>query len=296
MGDTRNIPMADLRRSPIQLRTVRKETMEYMMLRDSIRKSGVLSSLLVRPCEEWYEVVLGSHRYEVALDLNLESLPCQIRDIEDDEAYTLQVEENVVRVETLPSEYARRMQTILNRGEMTVNQLARSVSRHPDTVKKWLSFNYLSPKAKNLLDSGVLQCILGVELAKLPVMQQDELLSLHSQFPTMEYLEMIRQCVREHRGAARKERGASKAGTHPTFRQFRKVRDEYLTPREAATVLTRSNAKTALDGWKAAIEWILSMDESTVRERVARHERKHALNEKRLQSLNLERKRDRNEQ
>lgn len=267
-----------------------------MMLRDSIRKSGVLSSLMVRPQEEWYEVVLGSHRYEVALDLGLESLPCQVRDLDDDEVYTMQVEENEVRIETLPSEYARRMQTILNRGEQTLNELAASVSRHPDTVKKWLSFNYLSPKCKMALDSGLLSCILGVELAKLPVMQQDELLSLHSQFPTMEYLELLRQSVREHRGAARQERGASKAGTHPTFRQFRKVRDEYVTPQEAATVLTRSDAKTALDGWNAALQWVLSMDERTVQERVARHERKIALNEKRFQSLNFERKRDRNEQ
>jgi len=290
MGDTIiDIPLTKMRRCPIQLRTVKKETMEYIMFRDSIRKDGILHNLVVRQVGDMYEVIIGNHRFSIAQDLRYESLPCKVIEADDDEARRLQVVENATRVETSPSEYARRLQKMLHTSGMTIPEIAASICRHPDTVKKWLNLNFLSIKCKKALDSGQINGILAIELSKLPLVKQDELLSLHSEFASNgEYLEILRESVRNHRGQARIERGKTKSGTQPTFRQFRKVKDEYLNPTEAATVLSRKDAKTALDGWNAAVEWILSMDESTVRERVARHERKITLEKKRTESLNLE--------
>jgi ParB/RepB/Spo0J family partition protein len=267
-----------------------KESLDYVMLRDSIRKDGILHNLVVRQAGDMYEVILGSHRYEIARDLGIPVVTCKVIEADDAEAERLQVVENKCRVETKPSEYARRIQKMLHQTGMSIPEIAASICRHPDTVKKWLNLNFLAPECKKALDSGQISGILGIELAKLPLTKQTELLSLHNQFTSQEYLELLRQQVREYRGQARIERGRQKAGTQPTFRQFRKVKDEYLTPTEAATVLTRKEARTALDGWKAALEWVLSMDESTVQERVARSERQKALENKRTELLNLESK------
>ena len=268
------------------------------MLRDSIRMDGILHNLVVRKAGDYYEVIIGNHRFEIACDLGIDSLECKVVEADDDEARRLQVIENEVRVPTTTSEYARAIQTMLHRSGGSIASVAASISRHPDTVKKWLSLNFLSPKCKKELDSGRISGILAIELAKLPLHKQDELLSLNSEFASRrEYLEILRQTVREHRGQARVERGKKKAGNNPSYRCFRKVKDEYMNPTEAATVLTRKAAKTALDGWKAALEWVLSMDESTVRERVARSERKSALETKRTELFNSEMKeRKQNEQ
>jgi ParB/RepB/Spo0J family partition protein len=262
-----------------------KETMEYLMLRDSVKEVGILQPILVR---QRNEVVLGGHRFEIACDLRLETIPCLIRELDDSEVLRLQIVENSNRIETRPQDYYRRLQRIIHRQEMTVEELAFSVHKHPDWVRKLLRLNYLSPKAKNELDKGNLSCILGIELANLPIDRQDQLLSLHSEYPGTEYLELLRREVRDFRGGRKQGRVQQKVGLGPTFRQFRKVKDEYLNPTEKATVLTRRDAKTASQGWDAAFEWILSSDEQTMAERVARKERGDALEAKRSNLRDLE--------
>ena len=283
------VPTKQLCRCPIQLRTVRKETVEYLMLRDSIKDVGILQPLLVRPENE---VVLGSHRLEIATDLHLETVPCIIRSLSDAQVRQLQVIENSNRIETRPVEYYRRLQKMVHCQEMTVEELASLIHKHPDWVRKLLRLNYLCPEAKKLLDNGKLSCILGIELANLPIDRQGQLLSLHSEYPATEYLELLRAEARNIRAGRKHGRVQQKVGLGPTFRQFRKVKDEYLTPTEKAVVLTRRNASTASDGWDACIEWILSCDERTMAEREARRERAERLNTERsvLRDLELSRR------
>lgn len=45
------------------------------------------NALLVRPVNGHYQIVEGHHRYRAARQLNLESIPCWVREMTDDEAY-----------------------------------------------------------------------------------------------------------------------------------------------------------------------------------------------------------------
>lgn len=283
-----HLRLDQIRRCPIQLRKVQKETMKYMMLRDSIRDVGVLMPILVRPAGDCFEVVAGNHRFECSLDLRLEAIPCIVRDMTDAQVDDLQVIEESNRIETSPIDYYRRLQKIIHRGSKTVEELAGSIHKHPDWVRKHLRLNYLSPNAKKRLDKGELSVIIGVELAHLPIDRQDQLLSLHSEYPATEYLELLRSEVRDFRGGRKQERVQQKSGLGPSCRQWRQILDEYLNPTVKATFLTRRNAKTASEGWDACLQWVASDDPETVAEKEARKERENRLNAKRTELRNLE--------
>ena len=289
MGDKScNLRLDQLRRCPIQLRPVRKETVDYYMLRDSIKDFGILQSLLVRPVQTWYEVVAGNNRFQCALDLRLKEVPCVVREISDQEVLRIQVVENSNQVQTDPVDYVRRLQKILNTSDMSIEELAYSVHRHPDWVRRLLSINLLSEDCKQALRERLISLTTGIQLAKLPIPKQDQLLELSAEYPAGEFLELVRSAVREMRTQHFAGRRSKDAEVRPILRKYRSVIDEYLNNTQAATVLMRYNAETALDGWRAAIEWFLCMDEETVAERVARRERAKNLEAKRDELRNLE--------
>lgn len=268
-----NLPTSELRRCPVQLRPVKKETVEYYMLRDSIRDVGIIQPILVRPSSEGYEVVCGNNRFECAQDLNLEEVPCVVRELSDEDVLRLQVIENSNQIETSPVDYIRRLQRIINLGIMTLEELAFHIHRHPDWVKKLLSINYLSPKCKEALDNRKISVKIGAELAKLKISEQDRLLDCYNDMSEREFLEIVRGVVRNERDAYKNLKRVKTEDIEPTFRTIRTVIDELKYRTYAATMLERAKAKTPLQGWVAAIEWVLSIDKQTLAERMDRKRR-----------------------
>lgn len=289
-----NLPIEKLRRCPLQLRPVRKETVDYYMLRDSVKDVGIIQPLLVRPIEDWYEVVCGNNRFECASDLKHKEVKCVVREITDREVNRIQIIENANRIATNPIDYVRRLHKIVNTGEMSVEELAYHIHRHPDWVRNLLSLTCLSPAWKERLDNREIPIKLGVELAKLPIASQEQFLGLSAELPGRELLEAVRSAVRNSRTNNYSQRQSSEADIRPILRKYGVVIDEYLNHTNAATVLMRANAETALDGWNLAIEWMLCMDDPTVAERAARRMRAKNLEAKRNELRSLELKERRN--
>jgi len=288
-----NIKLDQLRRSPFQLRVVKKESLDYIVLRDSIRDLGILQSLLVRPVESGYEVIAGNHRYEVAKDLRLLEVPCIIRTLTDEEAIRAQVVENSNRIVTKPIDYCRRLQRIIHTGEMTIEELAFSIHRHVDWVSKLLSLNHLSKNAKKLLDKRQISCIISIELAKLPISEQDRLLSLKADLSKSQYLELVRSAVRNYREGGKHAR--LQRGYQLSLRHYSAIKNEYLNRIEKATVLLQKGAQNTSDGWDAAFEWILQCDEASLRRRAVRTEQDKRRESRTSELRNLELKRRKDE-
>lgn len=287
-GNLCNLPIRELRRCPIQFQPVCKETLDYYMLRDSIRDVGILQPILVRPVLGGYEVVAGNHRFECACDLRLQEVPCLVREMTDEQVLSLQVMENASRITVDPINYVRRLQKILHSGEMTVEELAHCVHRHPDWVRNLLRLNCLSEKCKSALVEKRISTKVGIELAKLPIHYQDELLSLSEEHPANEFLEIVRAGVRNMRTQGYLDKQSIQAVSQTSLRQSRTLLDEYVNLTNAATVLMRAEASTALDGWIACLAWVLCMDEQGAAERVGRRHRKDNLKAKREELRILE--------
>ena len=109
-------------------------------LLDSVRISGILEPLLVRPrANGGYEILSGHRRVEAARKLGLGQVPCMIRDMNDDEATLVMTESNLTqREKLLPSEkaFAWKMRTKAARRMMLQKKGKSENERATDIVAR----------------------------------------------------------------------------------------------------------------------------------------------------------------
>jgi ParB family chromosome partitioning protein len=83
---------------------VRKNTGNVDDLAESIKEKGMLQPLIVRPSGNKYEVVVGSRRLEAAKQAGLKKVPAVVTELDDDEAVTISLTENIQREAINPEE------------------------------------------------------------------------------------------------------------------------------------------------------------------------------------------------
>lgn len=83
------------------------ENDELKSLEESIQTSGVLSPVIVRPKEDGrYEMISGHRRKFACNKLGIDTIPCLVKNLTDDEAIIFMVDSNLQREKLLPSEKA----------------------------------------------------------------------------------------------------------------------------------------------------------------------------------------------
>ena len=100
----------------------------------SIRKSGVVQPILVRPKGNGYEVVCGERRLRAAQAAGLAEIPAVVRPMGDEEALECSIIENVQRNDLNPIEEARAYQRLMNEFAMTQEKVAEVVGRDRSSV------------------------------------------------------------------------------------------------------------------------------------------------------------------
>lgn len=283
-----NIDINKLQRGTIQLRVVLKNTLEYAMLKDSISDLGILTPLLVRPKEDYYEVVDGAHRYEVCTDLGITTIPCHVKEMSDEDVLRAQVVTHASRIETKPAEYARRLWKIINIDHsLTLNELATHLRWHPDRLKRILRLVNLSPRASRDLTRGDLHVTIAIELARLPLNKQDDLLDVVGDMTLRDSMELVRQEVRSFRDGGR---GVMPIQRGTQLRPLKEVENEHLKPTVAASILSSLGARSPLEGWKACLLWVLKLDPASLaaketQERIRREKESAILHARTAESL-----------
>jgi ParB family chromosome partitioning protein len=100
-------------------------------LTQSVKAHGILENLLVRPLENKegsYELVAGERRYRAAIAAELTEVPVTIRELADEEAFSIALVENLQREDLNPVEETEGIVTLLG------IQLKES----PEIVISWL--------------------------------------------------------------------------------------------------------------------------------------------------------------
>lgn len=85
---------------------VRRSVGDITELTRSIEEKGVYQPILVRPRKGRYEIVVGSRRFEAAKAAGLKTIPAIIREMNDEEAITASLTENIQRGNLEPEEEA----------------------------------------------------------------------------------------------------------------------------------------------------------------------------------------------
>jgi ParB family chromosome partitioning protein len=127
----REIPIELIHRNPSQPRQHFSDA-EIAELEESIRTSGVLQPILVRPSPMRtgeFEIVAGERRWRAAQRAGVGVIPALVRKVGDDRAYEIAIIENVQREDLNAMEEARAYDTLMSRMSYTQEQAAKAVGK-----------------------------------------------------------------------------------------------------------------------------------------------------------------------
>lgn len=180
---------------PFQVRD--DEEMDKMV--DSVKEYGVMTPAIVRPRRDGgYEIVAGHRRCHASQRAGVDTMPCIVRDMDDDTAIILMVDSNCQREHILPSEKAKAYQMKLeaikrkggrplkiNSGQLgqnfsqpySVEKVADEAGESVKQVQRFIRLNKLTPDLMRLVDDGRLKTTPAVELSYLTPEEQEEFLS-----------------------------------------------------------------------------------------------------------------------
>ncbi len=177
---------------------VDERTESFKRLFDSISSVGFLQPAIVREDKEYpymYEVVAGMRRKRVGELLHAETIPCVIRQMDDDTANIIVTDANEYRddEEILPSEkawaYRIRLDAMKRQaGRPSKNnlvpvgqnfsrkELALQTGESQTQIQRYIRLTYLIPDIMNMVDDKEIALRPAVEISYLPEESQEELL------------------------------------------------------------------------------------------------------------------------
>src|SRR5688500_15272593 len=167
-GDVSKIPVAAIVPNPLQPRKSFSEA-ELEELSSSIRESGLLQPLLVRPAGPGrFELIAGERRLRSIQRLGWREVPVVVREVDDEALLVLALVENLQRAELNPLEEAEGYRQLAERFGLTQDEIARAVGKERSTVANLLRLLKLPPSIRRLVEDGELsmghaRALLGLE-------------------------------------------------------------------------------------------------------------------------------------
>lgn len=126
-------------------------------LADSISQHGVLQPLLVRPIfGGGYQIVAGERRWRAARMAGLSEVPAMVREMNDGEVMELALIENLQREDLTPLEEARGYQTLLEKYELTQEEVAKTVGKSRPAVTNAMRLLGLPQEIQDMVERGEL--------------------------------------------------------------------------------------------------------------------------------------------
>lgn len=157
-GDVRRVSVRSVVPNPLQPRQDFSDA-ELGELQSSIRENGLLQPLVVRPSpttEGRYELVAGERRFRSIQSLGWEDVPVLVREVDDEALLVLALVENLQREQLNPLEEAEGYQSLIDRFDMTQEDVARAVGKERSTVANCLRLLKLPVSIRKLLREGTL--------------------------------------------------------------------------------------------------------------------------------------------
>ena len=149
----RQIAIALIQPNPLQ---PRKEFApeELAELEASIRASGLLQPLTVRPSAEGFELIAGERRLRAMQRLGWSDVPAIVREIDDQALLTLALVENLQRADLNPIEEAEGYHRLLTQFSLTQQEIADVVGKDRSTVANTLRLRALPPTVRAMVIAG----------------------------------------------------------------------------------------------------------------------------------------------
>lgn len=280
------IPIAMIQESEVALRPVNRQSEKYLQLVESIKSKGVINAISVREIRHpetraliGYGLCDGLHRFTGAKDAGLEEIPAHITNFNDAELLEAQLIANMHKIDTRPVEYTRQLIRILGANPLlTTHELAHRLAVSDTFVSQRLNLIKLAEPIQELVEKGQINLTNAFALAKLPESEQADFVDRAMTDGPQVFVPAVSARVKELRDANRQGREAEAAvfEPHPHLQTLKDIKTEFENHEVEQTVIKESGASSAVDGFRAAVAWVLHMDASSCRVQVAKNEQRLA--------------------
>jgi ParB family chromosome partitioning protein len=134
-------------------------------LYESIKEKGLLQPIIVRPLNNFFEVVAGNRRFETCKKLGWKKIICHIVDLNDKDAFEISLIENIQRKNLDPIEEAQSFKTyILNFGWGGISELASKIGKSVAYVDRRIKLLDLPPAVIDSISLANISPTAGEEL------------------------------------------------------------------------------------------------------------------------------------
>ena len=120
-------------------------------LSDSIKEHGIIQPLVLRKLGDKYEIIAGERRYKAAQMAGLQTVPAVIANIDDNKSAEIALVENVQRRDLTAIEEARSYKSLLDKGYLTQDQLAKRMGLSQPAIANKLRLLNLDEEVQQAL-------------------------------------------------------------------------------------------------------------------------------------------------
>lgn len=149
------------------------DKLELEQLAHSVQRQGVLQPIIVRPnAEGGFDLIAGERRWRAAQIAGLLKIPAIVREISDDHVLEIALIENLQREELNPVEEANAYQALIDRFDLTQQEIADRVGKQRATVANALRLLNLAADVQEMIKAGQLSAGHAKALAAITVVKE----------------------------------------------------------------------------------------------------------------------------
>lgn len=136
-------------------------------LASTLDKDGLLQPIVVREKEGNYEIIAGERRLRAAKQLAWAKIPAIVNNMDDSQAASLALIENLQREDLNPIDEAQAYSNLMKLNSLTQTTLAQNIGKSQSYVANKLRLLKLTPKVQSYLASGEIsprhgRCLVGL--------------------------------------------------------------------------------------------------------------------------------------
>jgi ParB family transcriptional regulator, chromosome partitioning protein len=153
--------------SPFQPRTrFREEALEE--LARSIKASGIIQPLVIRPVGSRFQLIAGERRWRAAQRAGLTKVAAIVRQVSDELALEMTLVENIQREDLNAIEAARAFERLMDEAQLTQEAVAERTGKDRATIANAIRLLKLEPKIQDWIEEGKLSAGHGRALLAVP--------------------------------------------------------------------------------------------------------------------------------
>lgn len=145
----------ELRPNPYQPRTIFDED-ALNELANSIKENGVFQPIIVKKSIKGYDVIAGERRLRASKIAGKKTIPAIIRQISDEKMAEIALLENLQRENLNALEEAKAYKSLIDKLNLTQEQLAKKVSKSRSHITNMLGLLRLPGEVQDMIQTGKL--------------------------------------------------------------------------------------------------------------------------------------------